>query len=135
MAEKAPKPPAGLGDSGRDLWKSIWSDLPKRWELDEREQAVLLAACRQADDVARLEVAADEHGPMTTGSRGQAVLNPAVAEARQGRLALSRLLGQLHLPDDDEKPVTAASLRGKRAADVRWDLQRKKEARRGSSHS
>jgi hypothetical protein len=45
-----------------------------------------------------------------------------VGEARQQRLLLSRLLGQLNLTLDDEpaKPMDGKSVRGRRAAQARW---------------
>src|SRR5690349_2709344 len=100
--------PSGLGNHGRRLYSSIVGD----WELTDREAELLLLAARQADDVARLETAIRKHGTMVRGSTGQVVLNPAVGEARQGRMAIGRLLAQLNLQgDEDEVPQTAASKR------------------------
>lgn len=132
MAGKA-KAPDGLGNAGRALWRQVSAGLPDEWEFDERERAILFAACRQRDDVSRLESAIKADGVMSVGSQGQPVVNPAVVEARQGRLALGRLLGQLDLPDADEKPRSEASKRAQRAANVRWGLEREKEARRGKA--
>jgi hypothetical protein len=50
------------------------------------------------------------------GSRGQDVVNPSVSEARQSRLALGRLLGQLDLPESARDAVRNA----RRAAEARW---------------
>jgi len=127
---KVPDAPAGFADAGSELWEKVLGSVPEAFELDDRELAILSAACRQADDVARLEIAVGEDGPMTTGSQGQPVLHPAIVEARQGRLALSRLLGQLQIPDEDDEPRSLTSARAKRAADVRW---RRREVRRGSA--
>jgi hypothetical protein len=57
---------------------------------------------------------------MVLGSAGQPVLHPAVVEARQARLAISRLLGTLSLPDEEAEPRTVAGLRAQRAARSRW---------------
>jgi phage terminase small subunit len=116
----APKPPTGLGNSGRALWRQIARALPADWELDEREEALLRLASRQADDLTRLETAIAKDGAMVRGSAGQPVVNPAIVEARQARLAISRLLGSLHLPDADEDPRSAAGRRGQEAAKARW---------------
>ncbi len=119
MTEKAKKPraPAGLGRAGGALWR----DLVGAFELDERECAVLAAACRQADDLVKLEEVLAEDGLVVAGSRGQPRLTTVVAELRQGRLALARLLGALALPDEvGAKPVTSRSARASRAANVRW---------------
>lgn len=68
-----------------------------------------------------LETAAAKSGAMTKGAAGQPVLNPAVAEARQGRLAIGKLLGQLSLPTEDEEPTTATAKRAQKAATARWN--------------
>ena len=116
----APKPPTGLGNSGRALWRQIARSLPDGWELDEREEAILRLAGQQVDDLSRLEKAISKDGAMALGSAGQPVVNPAITEARQARLAIGRLLGTLHLPDADEAPRTAAGKRGQQAASTRW---------------
>jgi hypothetical protein len=114
-------PPRGLGSRGQDLWTSITQGLPDDWELDEREHQVLALASRQADDLALLEAEIETHGVTTTGSQGQVVIAPMVPEARQARLAISRLLNMLALPDVEDLPRSQASLRAERAARSRWD--------------
>lgn len=122
--------PNGLGNSGRALWRSLVKGLPKGWELDERERALLALAAHQADDLAKLETAIKRDGTMTVGSTGQPVLNPAITEARQARLAVSRLLGQLALPDEEAEARTEAGLRGQKAARSRWDRRDRIRERR-----
>ena len=85
-------------------------------ELDEREQALLEAAAHQADAIAALEADVAERGHILDGARGARVVNPAVPEARQGRLALGRLLGGLDLPDSQ----SLTGLRAGKAARARW---------------
>lgn len=122
--------PKGLGPSGRALWKRIVAALPDGWEWDDREASVLGLACRQADDLAALERVLADEGVMSVGSAGQPVTHPAVAEARQARLAIGRLLGQLALPDEEaEKATTAAGRHGQQAAETRW-RRRDREKRR-----
>jgi P27 family predicted phage terminase small subunit len=114
--------PKGLGNSGRSLWSQIQKALPAQWELDERELAILAAACRQRDDLAKLEASIAKFGVMSVGSKGQPVVNPAVSEARQARLAIGRLLGEISLPDEAaNRPLTGRSRRAKHAADTRWN--------------
>jgi phage terminase small subunit len=128
-----PKPPSGLAATGRALWLAVCEDAPAELEFDSRELAILEAACRQADAVAALERAIKRDGAMITGAAGQRRLNGAVTEARQGRIALTRLLGELRVPDEAEEPRTAASKRGAHAAKVRWDLDAHRERRRHAS--
>jgi hypothetical protein len=127
--------PRGLGDRGRGLWRSVIGGLPDGWELDERESALLELAAHQQDDLVRLEASIERLGAFVPGSAGQPVMNPALAEARQARLAIGRILGQIDLPDEEEKPRSQAGQRGQRAARARWDrqtrLQRLREAASG----
>ena len=69
-------------------------------EVDERELAILTLACRQADTVASLEAAVKRDGVMIPGAKGQRRLNATVTELRNGRLALTKLLGELEGVED-----------------------------------
>ncbi len=101
---------------------AVLAAVPQGWEFDERDEANLTLACRQLDDLERLEDAITEHGTMTTGSTGQIVVNPAVGEARQARIALSRLLGNVQIPEGEGE--TSATQRARKAADSRWSYRR-----------
>jgi hypothetical protein len=103
-------------DPGLELVEAIRTGLPPGVELDEREEALLDLAARQAGDVAAAEADIRERGYLVEGSRGQQVVNPSVAEARQSRLALGKLLGQLDLPESTRDAVT----RARRGAEARW---------------
>jgi len=98
---------------------------------------VLEAACRQADDVARLRSPPREGELVTPGSKGQPRLAQAVTEVRQGRLAFARLLDGLRLPADvDDAGQNGKSVRAQRAANARWDrVRRVEEARRGTAQT
>ena len=123
-APKTPKRPAApktLRAAGKALWLAVWADLPGDWILDRREQAILAMAARQADELALLEDAIDQAGVIVAGAAGQSRLSAAVTEARQARLAIGRLLGQLSLPDEDEQPLTQAGQRARHAATARWN--------------
>lgn len=120
---KAPAPPAGLGDTGQAMWKAMTAV----FVFQPHEAFVLESACRQADDVAMLEASIAETGATVIGSTGQERMNAMVTEARQGRLAMSKLLGDLALPaipDDADgstgAPQTIAQRRAARAANTRW---------------
>lgn len=120
--------------AGTALHEMILGGLPKDWELDDRESAVLDLACRQADVVAALEAAAEESGVMVKGSTGQMVVNPAVVEARQGRLAVDRLIGKIVLPEPEKaEGHTSATEMGRRAARARWSADGKRRSRRGAA--
>jgi hypothetical protein len=99
-----------------DLAQLIESNLPPGVELDEREQTILDLAQRQLDHVERAEADVERRGWTVEGSQGQSVLNPSVGEARQGRVAVARLLGQLDLPESTRDAVRSA----RHAAEQRW---------------
>ena len=110
MSEKA-------SDPGTEMVEAIRTGLPPGVELDEREEAILDLAARQARDVAAAEADIADRGYLVPGSRGQKVVNPSVAEVRQSRLALGKLLGQLDLPESTRDAVRSA----RRAAEARWE--------------
>jgi hypothetical protein len=103
--------------AGAVLTRSIVEGLPPGVELDEREQAILDLAARQANDIASLEADIDERGIRVPGSRkDHQVLSPAISEVRQCRLALGKLLGALELPES----ASDTSRKAQRAAEARW---------------
>ena len=103
-------------EAGSDLIEAIREGLPPGIELDEREEALLDLAARQARDIAAAEADIATRGYLVPGSKGQDVINPSVAEARQSRLALGKLLGQLDLPESTKDAVRGA----RKAAEARW---------------
>lgn len=121
-----PRAPAGLAAAGRVLWGRLVGE----YEFSVGELMTVEQAARQADAVADLEAAVARDGVMVLGAAGQRRLNGAVTELRQARLALGRLLGALALPDDEDRPMTAASLRAQKAAQTRWDRVRQQREQR-----
>lgn len=112
------RPPAGLGGAGRALWRRLTPGL----EFSTAELVTLELACRQADDVARLEHLLEDEGMVTTGSKGQQRLSGVPAELRQQRYALNRLVSALALPDLDEVTGRSpAQRKATKAAAARWD--------------
>jgi hypothetical protein len=99
-------------DAGAALERAIRDDLPANVELDPREELLLAAAAKQADDIAALEADVRGRGHVLDGGG----LNPSVREARQGRLALGRLLAGIDVPAG----ASATTLRAERAARERW---------------
>ncbi len=109
----------------------MWRRLTGKYEFDLREEAVLEAACAQVDNIVELDKALVKAGVVVLGSQGQPRLNPVVTELRQARIALTRLLGDLQLPSDDElRAKTWRQLQAKRAADSRWTEKRRLDERR-----
>lgn len=123
-ASAKPRAPVGLGNAGRALWKATVG----QYELTAHEQRLLGQACATLDTIAELDAQVDADGVMSTGSMGQQVLHPAVAELRQQRLAFSRMLSQLALPDPEGGVVrTPERLRAIEGGRQRWRKQRRAE--------
>jgi len=116
--------PAGLGDAGKKLWRSI--DDVFDFTEEPGKVHILTQACRVSDIIAELDEAADEAPLTVMGSMGQPVISPFIAEARLQRALLAQLLGRLGLPDNDEDDE-AGELRARRseagrvAARSRWN--------------
>jgi len=109
MAQKVPRPPAGLRKSGRDLWRAVQND----FELDEHESATLTQACRLTDLCDELQGVLDAEGLMSESSQGSRV-HPAAVELRQQSIALARLLSVLRIPagEDDGRTQRRPGVRG-----------------------
>ncbi len=105
LRDALPTPPDDLSPSAEELWFAVLEE----YELEEHERALLAEACRTLTVCDRLAAMVDADGLTTRGSMGQTVTHPAVAEARQQRLVLARLIAQLRLPEGevDERPSQA----------------------------
>jgi hypothetical protein len=119
------KQPTDLGKSGKSLWAAVTGS----FVLEAHHEIALASACRHSDMVSRLEVLLKD-SLTVTGSAGQVRLSPAVAELRQHRLALSKLLIDLALPAETvaELAPSAASNKASKAASVRWNRAKRLEA-------
>lgn len=107
-----PKPPSTLRRSGRALWREV----AQAYELEPHEWRLLAQACAVLDTIDQLEAVIANDGTTTVGSTGQTVTHPAVGECRQQRLALTRLLGAIHLPDADGARTTLTGAQSRSAA-------------------
>jgi hypothetical protein len=123
----APEPPAAdrppvdvpdhLGAAGAALYRSA----AEEYELTIPEHAALLQAAETVDTLRVIEDAIRETGPVVDGKP-----SPLLAEARQQRAILVRLLGLLDLRlDEDESPGEngvrpSVSRQARKAARARW---------------
>lgn len=115
-----PPRPSGLGTAGGRLWKAMCAD----FEFRVDELVVLEAACRTVDALARIDAALVDAPLTVPGSMGQLREHPLLAEARQQRQGLARLLKQLDIPDEGSgmgaARAAARSSRGRHLASARW---------------
>ncbi len=114
---RKPPAPRDLSVRGRAFWRSTLG----AFQLSEVELELLKECCRLLDECESLREAVTKDGTTVAGSTGQPRVHPALAELRQHRLALGRLLSQLALPDVDggvlATPRTAAA---RTASQARW---------------
>lgn len=132
MTVARPRPPSTLGRAGAALWRRLTAPLAPDEALvfSASELVVLESACKTADVVAQLERVLRRDGPIVTGSQGQPRVNGVLAELRQQRAALTKLVRQLPEPSEPEaggggRDETATQRRARRAAEVRWAQQPK----------
>jgi hypothetical protein len=70
---------------------------------------------RTVEELALLEAALEEHGPLITGARGHLVANPALQAITRHRALLAKLVKEA-FPGEHESVSAQAS----RAARIRW---------------
>lgn len=109
-----PMAPKELGTVGKKLWR----DTLKDYELRTDEREILKAACAEADLIGKLDEAMAKEQVLTTGSMGQPVANPLLAELRQHRATMATLLRGLKLPDSNAAAGDTNQQRD--AANSRW---------------
>jgi hypothetical protein len=110
--------PAHWTPAARDAVASVLELQPELAgsDLAQLEQAAeLITAADMAAEVARAA------GMLATGSMGQTVAHPLVAEARQARAAAASILSRLALPPEKK----SATERARFAASSRWHPSRK----------
>ena len=111
---KSVKPQVGESP-GAALVRRVRKDMAaEQLEPDGREVELLSLAEDLANRVAELEAAIATDGLTSVSKGGLVRLHPAVTEARQSRVALARVLGQIQMRDDAKNPTKQA------AADARW---------------
>jgi hypothetical protein len=98
----APKPrmPRGLGTEGQKLWKGVIAEFDLATEA--HKQRILYDACKTADVVHRLDVAAAKAPLTVRGSMGQEVISPVLSQAQVARGQLAQLLSRLNLAPMEE---------------------------------
>lgn len=74
---------------------------------------------RTVEELALLEAALEEHGPLITGARGHLVANPALQAITRHRALLAKLIREA-FPEEHESVSEQAA----RAARTRWANQR-----------
>ena len=97
--------PSGLKAAGKDLWRKSLADN----EFAAHELVLLESACRFRDTIKALDAEVAKKGVLIPSPQGERV-NPVIAEARQQRMALARMLVTLDIPglEDDQTSAQRA---------------------------
>jgi hypothetical protein len=99
-----------------DLFETVAEERP---DLSGEDVTSLVHAAELTTTADRLDEVARAADFEATGSQGQTILHPAVAESRQARTAAARILAGLRRPP--ESAHGSPSERARRAARARWD--------------
>lgn len=111
--------PKGMKAAGAALWRKVL-DL---YELRPDELVTLEKACRASDRIVAMEVELGDR-VTATGSMGQVVVHPLIAEIRAHEAQVASLLAKLKLPDpgvgSGEGVEQPRSTQARAAAQSRW---------------
>jgi Phage terminase, small subunit len=124
VSTRVPTAPSDLAARGRG--RRFWKRIVGEWECSPAELELLSEVCRSLDELDALRRAVVKDGATVAGSRGQRRNHPALAELRQGRAELRRLLDALGTPQPlaaaagGDGVVSLTSRRAQRAARARW---------------
>lgn len=89
--------PTGLSASARKMW----SDVMSQFDLDDHEVILLHEACRSLTLIDALDAISRREGPILKHPKtGVPTTNPAVIEARNQRVVLTRIIATLGLSED-----------------------------------
>ena len=114
--------PSGLMKDGKG--QTLWRDLTGKWEFTESEYRMLENACYTADRIVK-ERRAIGDDLTVSGSQGQIVAHPLLAQLRLDEEHLAKTLSRIVMPEPDEKENAATdegdrSARMRDAAQARW---------------
>ena len=108
--------PAGLGRSGRALWRAIHAE----FGLAPHETAILTQVCRIVDRLDAIEAELAGAELTVTGSTGQPRAHPMLAEWRHQARVLESLSRALSIPLPNEDVGRRRSPTAREAALQRW---------------
>lgn len=125
--------PQAHGPAGRALVEAITAQLAEDGMVpDARDRTLLDTAARLVDRMAALEAMIVVDGERTIIATGVIRLHPAVAEARNHAVALSKVLGAVAL---HETTGAAKDPNKVRAAETRWRAHNATKAARAAQEA
>jgi hypothetical protein len=91
----------------------MWEDICGRYELDFSDRAILIQACRMADNCDRIAAQLRKSGLTHWTDIGSEAISPLLVEMRQQALAMARMLAALKLPADDSQGYAREAASGR----------------------
>lgn len=117
-----PKCPTGLSKRSRDLWSAVLAD----YDLGPAELEVLRGALVSLDRADEAAEVLKTDGLSTVDRYGSPKAHPLLDVEQRCRTAFRQSVRQLGLEVDDDTPRAPhpKSVRGRNAADARWNRER-----------
>lgn len=120
----AKKTPDGLSAKTGAWWRKVTT----AYVMRDDELVTLEKACRAMDRVQRMESELGD-AVTATGSMGQVVVHPLIAEIRAHEAQIATMLRSLKLPDlEHGAPEETASTKARSAAQTRWSTHHGRSA-------
>ncbi len=92
--------PTHLSPASREWAQGILSS----WELEPHKVKLLVQAAEQLDRITNARTQIETDGPYYTDARGTPRSHPALRDEREGRIVLARLVRELNLIEEPERP-------------------------------
>lgn len=108
-ANTIPKTPRGLKSPGRSVWKRLWS-VGRAWLSDTTDYDLVLRLAQAHDERDELRRVIDKDGYFATGSQGQTVSHPAVAQIRALEQLMTRYEGLCGFTPSDRSRLGLAEV-------------------------
>jgi P27 family predicted phage terminase small subunit len=109
QAHTIPKAPRGLGPAGRRCWRRIWA-LGRAWISETSDLDIATRLAEAHDERQSLRETIAEQGYFTTGSQGQVVSHPAVAQIRALEQLMTRYESLCGLTPSDRSRLGVAEV-------------------------
>jgi P27 family predicted phage terminase small subunit len=120
-----PRRPTGLGDRGRREWPKIWA-AGADWLNTEQDYPWIEQIARAWDDIAGYRKLIKADGLVQTGSQGQPVAHPLIAEVRRCEDTIRKCLSVIGFSPSDRARLGLAQAKTASKLD---ELAAKRDAR------
>lgn len=109
-AEDIPEPPSGLGARGDAEWVKIWT-AGRKWLAPTQDYAWVEMVARAWDDIEQFRARVEADGLIQTGSMGQVIAHPLIAEVRRAEATIQKCLSVLGFSPTDRARLGLAEVK------------------------